>query len=310
MPDVTAHRATASSPRNQRATGGQDQRSMLISHQRLRSNVMTLTENEIADLTRHNIDVWNRCAASYTSNFEVLTAGAIATLLDLANVGKGTSLLDIGTGPGTLIGPAIERGAEVSAIDVAPEMVDQAKSRHPSVDITTADAASLPHGEATFDAVTIGFCLHHVADARAVLSEANRVLRPGGRLSFAVWAPQEELEAFGLAFGAVVENVELGDVPDLQPPAIATTPADYEDLLVEMGFEHPSARKLELTWDLADGSSMFVGFDGFLDLSDQSPDLRDAVRRTIGDQITKNVGPDGLAHLPNPAVIAAASKPR
>jgi SAM-dependent methyltransferase len=271
---------------------------------------MTLTENEIADLTRHNIEVWNRCAASYTSNFEVLTGGAITALLDLANVGKGTSLLDIGTGPGTLIGPAIERGAQVAAIDIAPEMVDQARSRYPGIDITTADAASLPHSDETFDAVTIGFCLHHVADARAVLSEANRVLRPGGRLSFAVWAPQEELEAFGLAFGAVVENIELGEVPDLQPPAVATTPADYEDLLIEMGFEQPSARILQLSWELADGSSMFIGFDGFLDLSDQAPDLRDAVRRTMDDQISKRVGSDSLAHVANPAVIAAASKPR
>jgi SAM-dependent methyltransferase len=271
---------------------------------------MTLTENEIADLTRHNIEVWNRCAASYASNFEVLTGGAIAALLDMANVGRGTSLLDIGTGPGTLIGPAIERGAQVSALDIAPDMVDQARSRFPGVDIAMADAASLPHSDETFDAVTIGFCLHHVADARAVLSEANRVLRPGGRLSFAVWAPQEKLEAFGLAFGAVVENIELGEVPNLQPPAIATTPADYEDLLIEMGFEQPSARILELSWELADGSSMFVGFDGFLDLSDRSSDLRDAVRRTIDDQVSKRVESDGLARLPNPAVIAAASKPR
>ena len=270
---------------------------------------MTRTDNEIADLTRHNIDVWNRCAASYTSNFEVLTAGAITALLDLTNVGRGTSLLDIGTGPGTLIGPAIERGAHVRAIDIAPEMVDQARSRYPGVDITTADAVSLPHGDETFDAVTIGFCLHHVADARAVLSEANRVLRPGGRLSFAVWAPQEKLQAFGLAFGAVVENIELGEVPNLQPPAIATTPADYEELLTEMGFAQPSARILELSWKLADGSSMFIGFDGFLDLSDQSPDLRDAVRRSIDDQISMRVESDGLAYLPNPAVIAAASKP-
>jgi len=270
---------------------------------------MTLTEHEITELTRHNIDVWNRCAASYTSNFEVLTAGAISALLDLASVGNGTSLLDIGTGPGTLIGPAIERGAEVRAVDIAPEMVDQARSRYPGVDITTADAASLPHDDATFDAVTIGFCLHHVANARRVLSEANRVLRPGGRISFAVWAPQEELQAFGLAFGAVLENLELGDVPDLQPPPIAVSPADYKDLLTEMGFKQPSARTLDLSWALADGSSMFTGFDGFLDLADHSPDRRDAVRRAIDDQVSKRIETDGLAHLPNPAVIAGASKP-
>lgn len=270
---------------------------------------MTLTDEEIAELTRHNVDVWNRCAASYTSNFEVLTAGAVSALLDLANVGNGTSLLDIGTGPGTLIGPAIERGAKVCAVDIADEMVEQARSRYPGIEITTADAASLPHDDATFDAVTIGFCLHHVADARAVLSEANRVLRPGGRISFAVWAPQEELQAFGLAFGAVVENIELGDIPDLQPPPIAVSPADYENLLIEMGFEKPSARTLDLAWVLADGSSMFTGFDGFLDLTGHSPERRDAVRRSINDQISQRVQSDGLAHLPNPAVIAAASKP-
>lgn len=270
---------------------------------------MTLTETESADVTRHNIDVWNRCAPTYTDNFEVLTSGAITTLLDLAAVGRNTALLDIGTGPGTLIGPALDRGAVVSAIDIAPAMVEQARSRHPEIDVQVGDAASLPYGNSSFDAVTIGFCLHHVADARAVLMEAARVLRPGGRLAFAVWAPQEELEAFGVAFGAVVQTIDLGDVPNLQPPAIASSPADYEGLLIEMEFEHPVARLLDLSWQLTDGATMFDGFDGFLDLSDQSPTLRDTIRRVLDDEIGQRVEADGVARLPNPAVVAAAMKP-
>ena len=92
-------------------------------------------------------------------------------------------------GPGTLIGPALERGALVSAIDLSPRMVAEAQARHPGVDIVVGDAAGLPHPDRTFDAVTLSFCLHHTADPGAVLAEVHRVLRPGGRVAFAVWAP-------------------------------------------------------------------------------------------------------------------------
>lgn len=239
----------------------------------------------------------------------MLTGGATTVLLDLAGVGRDSELLDIGTGPGTLIGPAAARGARVSAIDVTPEMVALARKEHPGADIRVGDGESLPYEASSFHAVTMGFCLHHVADAGSVLREVRRVLRPGGRVSFAVWAPTDQLEAFGLAFAAVAELRALGDLPNVQPPPIADQPTDYEDLLLDVGFVTPNARMLDLEWALPDGAAMFDGFDAFLDLTARPAALRSALRRRLDAEVSARAGPDGIARIPNPAVVAAARRP-
>ena len=66
-------------------------------------------------------------------------------LLDLAGVGQAISLLDVVTGPRTLIGPALGRGADMSAVDVTPEMVEWARQRHPGVEIAVAAAKTRAH---------------------------------------------------------------------------------------------------------------------------------------------------------------------
>lgn len=270
---------------------------------------MSLTNEQLRQVTEHNEAVWTRCAPTYTEVFEPLTGGATTTLLDLAGVGRTTLMLDIGTGPGTLIGPALERGARVTAIDLAPEMVAFARDRHPGVDIIAGDATTLPFPDQSHDAVTIGFCLHHAADPHAVLREAHRILRPGGRIAFTVWAPVEQLEAFGIAFNAIAESVPSDDAPSTpQPPILGTEPADYEAVLTTAGFSQPTARTIRLTWDVSDGATMFDGFDRVLDLTDQPPEIRARIRRRLDQLINGRTSPDGVAHLDNPAIIAAATK--
>jgi demethylmenaquinone methyltransferase/2-methoxy-6-polyprenyl-1,4-benzoquinol methylase len=50
------------------------------------------------------------------------------------------------------------------------------------VEFGWADALELPYGDASFDAVTIGFGARNLADLQRGLAEMARVLRPGGRL--------------------------------------------------------------------------------------------------------------------------------
>jgi SAM-dependent methyltransferase len=264
--------------------------------------------DKVQQITAHNAAIWNRCAPTYVDVFEPLTSSATTVLLDLAGVGRNTALLDIGTGPGTLIGPALDRGAYVSAIDLAPEMVAAARARHAGVDIAVGDATALPHADESRDAVTLGFCLHHAAEPAAILREANRILRPGGRVAFAVWAPTEKLEAFGAAYAVIAELVPMDESDAPQPPSLGTKPSDYEDLLTRSGFVHPTARLLDLSWPLADGATMFDGFDRFLDLRGQPPEIRAEIRRRLDAHICPRVGADGLAHLANPAIVAAATK--
>ena len=99
-------------------------------------------------------------------------------------------MVDLGCGPGVSTFELARRlpGARLVGLDIAPRMLSQARRlRHAQAAATRiewlqADAARLPLGEASVDACTGHSFLYLVADRTAVLAEARRVLRPGGRL--------------------------------------------------------------------------------------------------------------------------------
>ena len=118
-------------------------------------------------------------------------------LLQLARLGAGESVLDIGCGTGTLaiaarrcVGPA----GKVVAVDASPQMVARARRKAAraaaDVEFRLAAAEALPFPDATFDAVlstTVLHCLPDEARGRAI-HEMRRVLKPDGRLLLADFA--------------------------------------------------------------------------------------------------------------------------
>lgn len=112
-------------------------------------------------------------------------------LLELANIGPGSRMLDVGCGTGTLAIAAWRRsqpGGSVVGVDVSEKMLAAArrKAGRAGLDIPflQADAAELPFKGACFDIVTITTVMHMVPEGRRCLClrEAFRVLCPGGRL--------------------------------------------------------------------------------------------------------------------------------
>jgi SAM-dependent methyltransferase len=100
-------------------------------------------------------------------------------------------VLDVGTGKGTLARALAVRGVLVVTVD--PDAVEQelaaALSREAGlagrIHVVTGDAASLPYGDGHFAAAASMLVLHHLPDARPILSEMVRTLRPGGRIVLA-----------------------------------------------------------------------------------------------------------------------------
>ncbi|CAN5331589.1 class I SAM-dependent methyltransferase [soil metagenome] len=120
--------------------------------------------------------------------------GRYSTLLapqfaDLAGVGSGQRVLDVGCGPGALTSELVERvGApEVAAVDPSEQFVAAARERHPGVDVRRAAAEELPFADATFDAALAQLIVHFMVDPVRGLAEMARVTRAGGVVSACVW---------------------------------------------------------------------------------------------------------------------------
>ncbi len=98
---------------------------------------------------------------------------------------QGPRVLEIGVGTGKNM-PSYHKGWQITAIDLSPRMLEQAKRRaereHVEVDLQLGDAQALPFADASFDTVIATFVFCSVPDPVQGLREAARVLVPGGQL--------------------------------------------------------------------------------------------------------------------------------
>ncbi|MFI5666226.1 methyltransferase domain-containing protein [Streptomyces sp. NPDC051704] len=77
-------------------------------------------------------DVWEEHAELYVRTLGAACAWPVHPLLDAVQVGPGTRVLDVGTGPGTVAAAAADRGAAVTAVDSSPAMARLARAAAPS----------------------------------------------------------------------------------------------------------------------------------------------------------------------------------
>ena len=171
---------------------------------------MDHTDAELDAFGEWERQAWESRAAPYADSLADLTGGAAEALLDAAEVGAGSRVLDVATGPGVVALAALRRGAEVTAVDQAAAMVQLARAA--GLDARQARAEDLPFDDGAFDAVVAGFLLNHMARPEAGVAELARVCR--GRVALSVWGIPDANPALGL-FGPVVESFGM---PDVVPP--------------------------------------------------------------------------------------------
>jgi SAM-dependent methyltransferase len=121
-----------------------------------------------------------------------ISAGA-AGFVDRLPVQGGTKALDVATGTGNVAIPLARKGADVTGLDIAPNLLEQARERAAAEQLTIrfdeGDAESLPYPDASFDMVTSMFGAMFAPRPDLVASELARVLKPGGLLAMANWNP-------------------------------------------------------------------------------------------------------------------------
>jgi len=105
----------------------------------------------------------------------------------------GMRVLDVACGTGNQSIPAARSGADVIGIDIAPNLLEQARERAQNenlkITFVEGDAEQLPYDAAQFDVVLTMFGAMFAPRPERVASEFLRVCRPGGLIAMGNWTP-------------------------------------------------------------------------------------------------------------------------
>ncbi len=114
--------------------------------------------------------------------------------VDRLDVPKGASLLDVACGSGQVALVAAQRGARVTGVDIASNLIEAARGRAVAAGIDArfdeGDAENLPYPDASFDVVTTLYGAMFAPRPERVAAELVRVCRPGGRIAMGNWTAE------------------------------------------------------------------------------------------------------------------------
>jgi SAM-dependent methyltransferase len=170
----------------------------------------------------------------------------------------GTRVLDLACGTGNLAIPLARAGCLVTGLDIAPNLLVQARARAAaeglSVQFDEGDAEALPYGDGSFDAVVSMFGAMFAPRPEAVVRECARVLRPGGLLAMANW----NAEGFSGAMFRVNAR-HAPPPPGLEPPVRWGDPGTVRERLGG-SFTDIRTELVPIVFDMPSGPREVVAF--------------------------------------------------
>ena len=204
---------------------------------------------------------WNKFSAGWkkwdkvTMNFMLPVGEAIISALRPSG---NDVVLDIaaGTGePGLTIASMLD-GGKVVITDLAEDMLTIAKENATlrnikNVDIISCDVCELPFADDSFDAISCRFGFMFFPDMQLAADEMIRVLKPGGKLSAAVWDGPEKNSWVTAIMGVINKNMQLpAPIPGAPGMFRCSQPAVMKNIFGKAGFENvteePVIGKLEV----------------------------------------------------------------
>jgi SAM-dependent methyltransferase len=189
----------------------------------------TTLPNADAELKGRHRKMW--ASGDYPSMVETFLLPLGPRLADACRVGPGTRVLDVAAGTGNAALAAARAGAQVTASDLTPELLQAGRARAAAagleLDWVEADAEQLAFADESFDVVmsSIGvmFAPHHQLAA----DELVRVCKPGGRVGLLSWTPEGMIGSLFRTMGPFAPPPP----PGAQPPPMWGGEAHVRELL-------------------------------------------------------------------------------
>src|SRR5262245_30528997 len=159
--------------------------------------------------------------------------GVFADLAELAEVGPGCRVLEIGCGTGQATVPLAERGCQIVAVELGAGLAAVARrklARFPSVEVVVSAFEDWPLPHQPFDVVVAATAWHWL-DPAVRVAKAARALRPGGALAtISTHHVAGGTEAFFAEVQACYQHWDAATPPGLRLPAAAEVGQDRHEL--------------------------------------------------------------------------------
>jgi SAM-dependent methyltransferase len=266
-------------------------------------------ETDPATYRRESLENWGHVATGWEARREWLmgnTGLVNSWLAEKLEPQPGQTILEVGAGTGDLGLQVAERmGARgrVISTDFAPEMVEvarrQSKARGlANVEHRVLDAEEMDLPDDAVDGVVSRWSYMLMADPAAAFRETRRVLRPAGRLAFAVWGTADKNPWQAVPGMTLVQRGHMpAPVPGAPGIFALGEPGRIRELVVGAGFAEPELE--EIAFELRYANSDDV-WDALVHLSplgrtldELSEDEREATRAAVLQSMAPYRNEDG-----------------
>ena len=259
---------------------------------------------------------WGAKAQTYGRLTGQITNRLVEPLLDAAAVAADMAVLDVGTGPGHAAQRAAQRGAVVTGVDIADEMVALARRRQRGIHFLRADAEDLPFAERSFDALVCNFAINHLPRPEHAVREFARVVVPGGRIALSTWDVPERSRFLGIMVDALCscEVTRPQEAPAGPDGYRFADDDEFRGLLDGAGLEDVAVLSVSLTHRVPDADELWQGILGGSVRTAglvmcQPPSTRTRIRAAVERLAGEYRMIDGALAIPVCAKIARGRRP-
>jgi ubiquinone/menaquinone biosynthesis C-methylase UbiE len=215
------------------------------------------------DYRQASLAIWEQMAAGWEEDRRGVWEASRAVgewLVDALDPQPGETVLELAAGVGDTGFAAAQRlgpSGRLISTDFSEPMVAAASRRAEelgvaNVELRTMDAERMDLDDASVDGVLCRWGYMLMADPVAALSETRRVLRPGGRVAFSVWADPQANPWASVPAKALLDHTG-GEPPDPRAPGIFAMASEERtrELLSEAGLEPRRMEHVEMVWAFA-----------------------------------------------------------